>query len=560
MMKIFISYARVDKPYCVQIVNTLDVHQVWYDQRLYAGQQWWKEILRRLDWCEGFVYLLSPDSVQSEYCRREFELAESLGRQIIPILIVPNTPIPTWLANFHYIDLTGGLSVTNVTELLNSVYVAEQRTRIHSLNVPQIISSDQMQPPVISNSKIVGQAAAAMQNGQYDHAVFLLRQAKEAGFQSQFINIDDLLKVAEADLEHQTKLREAEREYRPISDLVRHEYTRELGCLCFKKFRQVYPDYDPDGIASICGFAMQRDPVKNFTSGNGHSNGHGVTIPEEPRTDDDRSGRVLKVDPHVIKLNSGQKPSESQQAIAIASLPLLEFIDVPAGMVRLDAYAESSPHVERDGQYVKAFRMTKFPITNRQYQTFIQDPEGYANEVWWRFSPQAVAWRTANPKPKPSQFKGDDRPRETVNWFDAMAFCGWLGKRLEKRITLPTVAQFQRAVQGHDSRVFPWGMDFKRDCCNTRESGIKMTTAVDYYTAGISPYGIYDLAGNVWEWCLDLSEESVDAPEGHVIRKRAVIGGSHVSPYERSQINFNYYLDPVTVYASIGFRAIESVD
>jgi formylglycine-generating enzyme required for sulfatase activity len=87
-----------------------------------------------------------------------------------------------------------------------------------------------------------------------------------------------------------------------------------------------------------------------------------------------------------------------------------------------------------------------------------------------------------------------------------------------------------------------------------------MTTAVDYYTAGISPYGIYDLAGNVWEWCLDLSEESVDAPEGHVIRKRAVIGGSHVSPYERSQINFNYYLDPVTVYASIGFRAIESVD
>jgi formylglycine-generating enzyme required for sulfatase activity len=101
-------------------------------------------------------------------------------------------------------------------------------------------------------------------------------------------------------------------------------------------------------------------------------------------------------------------------------------------MVRLDAYAESSPHVERDGQYVKAFRMTKFPITNRQYQTFIQDPEGYANEVWWRFSPQAVAWRTANPKPKPSQFKGDDRPRETVNWFDAMAFCSWLGKRLEK--------------------------------------------------------------------------------------------------------------------------------
>ena len=78
-MRLFISYARVDKPYCVQIAETLDIHSTWFDQRLYAGQHWWREILRRLDWCEGFIYLLSPDSIASEYCQKEYKIAQNTG-------------------------------------------------------------------------------------------------------------------------------------------------------------------------------------------------------------------------------------------------------------------------------------------------------------------------------------------------------------------------------------------------------------------------------------------------------------------------------------------------
>lgn len=592
-MKIFISYARVDKPYCMQIVNTLDVHDVWYDQRLYAGQQWWKEILRRLDWCEGFIYLLSPDSVNSEYCWREFELAESLGRQVIPILIVPNTQIPPRLADLQYIDLTGGLSVENVTELLNSIYVADQRNKT-TTNIPfSNIRSEQIQPPVITNSKIVGQAAAAMENGQFDQAVYLLRQAKEAGFQSQFIKIDDLLRVAESALERQTYLREAEREYRQISDLVRHQFTREWGCKAFQDFRVAYPEYDPDGIATVCGIVSNKlaSPIsvddvttteKNLTALNGfheseHSSDLITEIPSQvvyqtstqemiPTPQDIGVSLITTSVPVVIprppSTTSVISP-QTQTKVNIAvtfSLPLLEFIEIPAGVVHIDAFADSSPNVERSGHYVKAFRMTKYPITNRQYQMFVQDSEGYANEVWWRFSPQAVNWRKENPKPKPSQFKGDERPREMVNWYDAMAFAGWLGYRLGRRITLPTVAQYQRGAQGNDNRVFPWGMEFDKGYCNTRESGMKMTTPVNQYDKGVSPYGIYDLAGNVWEWCLDMVEESDESSEGRLVRKRAVIGGSFVSPYERSQITFNYYLNPQTLYASIGFRVIESIE
>ena len=58
-MRLFISYARVDKPYCMRIVDILaDVHMVWYDHRIKVGQDWWDEIQRAIADCEGFVYLI----------------------------------------------------------------------------------------------------------------------------------------------------------------------------------------------------------------------------------------------------------------------------------------------------------------------------------------------------------------------------------------------------------------------------------------------------------------------------------------------------------------------
>ena len=126
-MKLFVSYARVDKPYCVRIIETLHAHDVWYDQRLYAGQDWWKEILRRLDWCEVFVYLLSPDSVASLYCRRELEIALRLKRDIIPVLINGDTVLPENMKEWQYVDLRDSLTVENVSQLLNAILLVERQ-------------------------------------------------------------------------------------------------------------------------------------------------------------------------------------------------------------------------------------------------------------------------------------------------------------------------------------------------------------------------------------------------------------------------------------------------
>ena len=139
-MRLFVSYARVDKPLCTQIAEMLDIHEVWYDQRLYAGQHWWKEIIRRLNWCEGFIYLLSPESVSSEYCRKEFEIAQEQGKHIFPVLIHESTVIPEELRELQYADVSNGLTYEAVKTLLNAVAIAERTNKIKVPNEAEALS------------------------------------------------------------------------------------------------------------------------------------------------------------------------------------------------------------------------------------------------------------------------------------------------------------------------------------------------------------------------------------------------------------------------------------
>lgn len=504
-MKLFASYARVDKPYCVDIVSILSVHDVWYDQRMYAGQNWWNEILGRLDWCEGFLYLLSKDSVASEYCNKEYELAKSLGRAIIPILIQKDTVLPESLREVQYVDFTEGMTPQAVSDLLNAIYVSDQRLR-ENPPPPVTIQSTDIRPPSVDGARVMANAVNAMENGRFDDAVFLLRQARSNGFKPQFINIDTILKEAEEALEKQTYIRVAEREYRPIAELAKSQKTLKFACEAYAAFKEVYPDYDPDDVARLCKESSTQvrklsEPTTNFT------------------------------------------------------LPLLEWCKVPLGVVTILENEEEENSQART-IYVDEFRMTKYPITNGQYQFFIDSEDGYCNPEWWQFSSFARTWRAKHPQPQPSSFKGNERPREMVSWYDAMAFCRWLSAKTGMNLTLPTQAQWQRAAQGDDNRQYPWGNTFDKDNANTRESQIRMSTIVMRYPQGASPYGVMDLAGNLWEWCLNSRGEHHSPVDITNNKKRAVQGGSFVSDYQRSQISFHYYLNPQTFYGSIGFRVV----
>jgi len=505
-MRLFISYARVDKPYCVQIAETLDIHDIWYDQRLYAGQQWWKEILRRLDWCEGFVYLLSPESVASEYCQKEFEIARNSGRHIFPVLIHNETDIPEALRHIQYADLSEGLTTEAVKTLLNAIYLVELRNQHNDRIIDPIEDTTDVanKPGERSTDDlitVVADSAEAMETGNYDRAVFLLKQAIEREHTSRFINLDVLLREAETALARQMHFREAEREYKPIAELVRRKSTRKLGCQAFQAFQRDFPDYDPDNIASTCLLSKPRQDIKlDFT------------------------------------------------------LPLLEWCRIEEGMLLFPSHSHANGGGYEEPQFIEEFYISRFPVTNAQFQAFIDDPDGYANSYWWEFAQDALRWRSQNPAPKAPRFRGDERPRENVTWYEAMAFCHWLSEKTHLHIALPNHYQWQRAARGDDTRLYPWGNEFDTSMANTRESKIRMTTQVMRYEDAISPFGLYDMAGNVWEWCIASGPKDSRGQEGSEVR--AIYGGSFISDYKRAETTFHFNLNPEYYYATIGFRIV----
>lgn len=498
-MRLFVSYARVDKPYCRQIVETLDVHDVWYDQRLHAGQQWWDEILRRLEWCEGIVYLLSPDSVNSEYCQKEFAIAQRLGKHIFPVLIHNRTPLPPSLQHLQYADLSNGLTPEAVKTLLNAIYIAERATQSARPAVPSaaaqrattvtaVNAAVDAAVPMVDPAVLIDEVATALDCGEFDRAVYLLKQARDAGQLSRFIDISVVMREAEEALERQAYLREAEREYRSIAAMMKHERTRKMGCRAFQAFRESFPDYDPDNLAPLC---------------------------------------------------------------ASSFLPMLEWCDVPAGKVVIVVDEKQTNY------HVDAFRIAKYPVTTMQFEAFVNAEDGYACEQWWDVSQGSLAWWRQQTGPMPASFSWDDHPRVNVCWYEAVAFCKWLSHRTGLTITLPTEAQWQRAAQGDDGRDYPWGDQFDPALCNTSESKLRGTTPVARYSGGVSPYGVYDMAGNVWEWCLNTTPQQLEETRRATEElPRAVRGGSYISAADRARANFHYYLNPVYRYKTIGFRVM----
>lgn len=131
-----------------------------------------------------------------------------------------------------------------------------------------------------------------------------------------------------------------------------------------------------------------------------------------------------------------------------------------------------------------AFHIDLYEVTNLQYKKF--------NDAVQRRSPRH--WRNRTfPEGKA------DHPVVYVSWEDAGAYCRWAGKRL------PTDQEWEKAARGADGRMFPWGEEFDTARANTslrwQETGQSGdTTPVGTFEMGRSPYGLYDVSGNVWEW------------------------------------------------------------
>jgi formylglycine-generating enzyme required for sulfatase activity len=204
-----------------------------------------------------------------------------------------------------------------------------------------------------------------------------------------------------------------------------------------------------------------------------------------------------------------------------------EWIEIPAGKITLvpDETDQKDSYLKETRTFdVSAFAISKYPITNAQYEIFAYSMGGYDNEDWWKYSSEAVIWRRANSAPDFRASFDDDNPRTNVSWYEAVAFCNWLSWASKGRITLPTEQQWQRAAQGDTEWIYPWGYKWDEGRCNHSVGTINSnhpTPVTLYDDRGHSYFNVADLSGNVWEWCLTdylTGESSLTGSNGRVLK------------------------------------------
>jgi formylglycine-generating enzyme required for sulfatase activity len=192
----------------------------------------------------------------------------------------------------------------------------------------------------------------------------------------------------------------------------------------------------------------------------------------------------------------------ADQPLHALSAPLMgqdgaPMVEVPAG-----SFPMGVPEGDRDGGrdeyprhdvFVDTFFIDRYEVTNAHYLEFVkathhrvpQHPKNPTRNLW---QGESIAESLT------------ERPVINVDWFDADAYCKWAGKRL------PTEAEWEKAAKGTADRRFPWGNvepTNKHLNFNQPWIGEKTLMPVGSYEAGKSPFGTYDMAGNVWEWVND---------------------------------------------------------
>lgn len=144
----------------------------------------------------------------------------------------------------------------------------------------------------------------------------------------------------------------------------------------------------------------------------------------------------------------------------------------------------------------------RFMVTNDEFRQFV-DAGGYSEENLWDEDGRAwlesteERWPALSATAESRPFVVPNQPVVGVTWFEAMAYARWVGARL------PTFEERLRAVRGSEKRPYPWGSPFGEGNANTQEEVLGQPCAVGLYLRDCSPEGVYDLAGNVAEWCGD---------------------------------------------------------
>jgi toxoflavin biosynthesis protein ToxD len=252
---------------------------------------------------------------------------------------------------------------------------------------------------------------------------------------------------------------------------------------------------------------------------------------------------------YILGYNRIRASNSTETAVEKTTMPVppmsAEVVTAPAGELPIPGGSIVMNSSNNDGSAkrigVEPFSIAETEVTNAQYKTFVDETQHEVPDGWFNNTFPAGT---------------EHYPVTGVTWYDAMDYCKWLSDKLKATVRLPTEAEWELAARGTKNQKYPWGDKWDDKAVDSKEKNGEVGS-VKRFPLGKSPYGAYDMAGNVWEW---VDGEAVDEDNNPIMKNgvtyRIVKGGaadeseSFISATSRKQV------PPDLAYKSLGFRYV----
>ncbi|MBK7993995.1 MAG: formylglycine-generating enzyme family protein [Blastocatellia bacterium] len=229
---------------------------------------------------------------------------------------------------------------------------------------------------------------------------------------------------------------------------------------------------------SLTQVAKTSDPLNKVDE---NTTNNTTEVKKEP---DKQPDKELNKEADTTSTNNSTTPPTTVNPPKPITPPQREMVFIPAGdtVIGVNAGAKNNTARPQHKVSIPGFYMDVYEVTNEDYKLFCDA----TNRVY----PTNPAWDKNYFLDKPNH------PAINVSWEDANAYAAWVGKRL------PTEEEWEKAARGPEARIWPWGKDYQPNLSNLsgKEDGFETTAPVGSLPSGVSPYGLQDTIGNVWEW------------------------------------------------------------
>jgi formylglycine-generating enzyme required for sulfatase activity len=240
---------------------------------------------------------------------------------------------------------------------------------------------------------------------------------------------------------------------------------------------------------------------RTITSSTENDGSYSWTVPHSLADGKDYKVRISSVEDSSVYAESGY----------IEIKKILEWIEIPAGWFKMGDDIGLPYEKPVHNVYLDAYYISEYEVTHEQYIFFLNEVGVNSNGSYQgkelvdiNDSDCAIGYKDGE-----FYFKGSpvadtkNTPLIEVTWYGGKEFCDWLSQETGEDIHLPTEAQWEKAARGTDQRRYPWGNSSPNNNLANYGNNVGKTMPVGSYPAGKSPYGVYDMAGNVSEWCQD---------------------------------------------------------